>query len=251
MRFRFQSKNLFTKNFANREAGQSRAHRRGKNLQVIPFDVQEKLGQANVLYAQYSKHEEALSILKEVREKHPELAEPVITMASIYEELGDIRQCFRYSKMAAKIQKANVDRWLSCATLAKELRLWDHAIYCLNRAFKQSSKRDVEFFMSIKYAKLEIYKIKNDNASAVRMLLKLLKRFSKDEARHLELTVTLAETYSDQGLHTKSLELLDSLILRHQHLHPSNPGTTVLELLLVLSTICLKSKDLATFKVYL
>ena len=105
--------------------------------------------------------------------------------------------------------------------------------------------------MSIKYAKLEIYKIKNDNASAVRMLLKLIKRFSKDEARHLELTVTLAETYSDQGLHTKSLELLDSLILRHQHLHPSNPGTTVLELLLVLSTICLKSKDLATFKVYL
>ena len=189
--------------------------------------------------------------MKEVREKHPELAEPVITMASIYEDLGDIRQCFRYSKMAAKIQKTNVDRWLSCASLARELRLWDHAIYCLNRAFKQSSKRDVEFFMSIKYAKLEIYKIKNDNASAVRMLLKLIKRFSKDEARHLELNVTLAETYSDQGLPAKSLELLESLISKHLLLHPSNPGITVLELLLVLSNICLKSKDVATFKEYL
>ncbi len=105
--------------------------------------------------------------------------------------------------------------------------------------------------MSIKYAKLEIYKIKNDNASAVRMLLKLLKRFSKDDARHLELTVTLAETFSDQGLFSKSLELLESLISRHLFIHPSNPGTTVLELLIVLSNICLKSKDVATFKEYL
>jgi hypothetical protein len=44
---------------------------------------------------------------------------------------------------------------------------------------------------------------------------------------------------------------LDSLISRHLLLHPSNPGTTVLELLLVLSNICLKSKDAATFKAYL
>ena len=153
--------------------------------------------------------------------------------------------------MAAKIQKTNVDRWLSCASLAKELRLWYHAIYCLNRGFKQSSKRDVEFFMSIKYAKLEIYKIKNDNASAVRMLQKLIKRFSKDDARHLELTVTLAETYSDQGLSAKSLELLDSLILKHVLLQPSNPGTIVLELLIILSNICHKSKDVAYLKEFL
>jgi len=70
---------------------------------------------------------------------------------------------------------------MSCAALAKELRLWDHAIYCLNRAFKQCSKKNMELFMSIKYQKLDIYKIKNDNASAVRMLIKLIKKFPRDD----------------------------------------------------------------------
>lgn len=92
-----------------------------------------------------------MKILKEVRESYPELAEPVITIANVYEEMGDIRKCFIYSRMAAKIQKTNIDRWLACAELAKQLRLWNHSLYCLNRAFKQCNKRDTETFLSIKY----------------------------------------------------------------------------------------------------
>jgi lipopolysaccharide biosynthesis regulator YciM len=92
--------------------------------------------------------------------------------------------------------------------------------------------------MAIKYKKLEIYKIKNDNASAVRMIQKLLKKFQMDDPQYLELSVTLAEIYAEQGLFQKSIELIKDLIYSRDY-----NLNTEMELLIALSNFSLKHKS--------
>ena len=54
------------------------------------------------------------------------------------------------------------------------------AIYCLNRAIKQSSKSNVDDFLQLKFEKIEIYKLQGDFSSAGRMIAKLVVKFEKD-----------------------------------------------------------------------
>ena len=54
--------------------------------------------------------------------------------------------------------------------------------------------------------------------------------------------MALAEIYADQGLGSKSFELIENLINKYL----SNSGH-VLELLIILSNICLKTKEFETF----
>jgi hypothetical protein len=118
--------------------------------------------------------------------------------------------------------------------------MYQDAIYCLNRAIKQSSKSNPDDFLRLKFEKIEIYKLQNDNSSVARMLTKLLKknRFASDSARHLTLSVTLAQIYQEMSHHDKSLEILRDLIEKHQ-----NETQTVLDLIILACDICIKSGD--------
>lgn len=120
--------------------------------------------------------------------------------------------------MAAYLLRKDVERWKHCAKLSKQLGMYSNAIYCYNRAIKQSSKSNPDDFLQLKYEKMEIYKLQNDNSSVARMLTKLLKKFrhSSDPSRHLNLSLTLAQTYSEMSQYQKGLEIIDDLITKHE-----------------------------------
>jgi hypothetical protein len=76
--------------------------------------------------------------------------------------MRDYEKCFRFSLMAAYILKKDVDRWIDCGHLAKNLRNFRMAIYCFNRAIKQTSLVEdvsIDKFLSLKFQKIEIYKM--------------------------------------------------------------------------------------------
>lgn len=65
----------------------------------------------------------------------------------------------KFGAMAAYLLKTDIERWMHCAEQAKLLRMYPDAIYCLNRAIKQSSKANIEDFISLKFEKIAIYKL--------------------------------------------------------------------------------------------
>lgn len=75
------------------------------------------------------------------------------------EEIGDLKKSLKFGAMAAYLLKTDVERWKHCAELAKVLRMYPDAIYCLNRAIKQSSKTNPDDFLQMKFEKMTIYKL--------------------------------------------------------------------------------------------
>lgn len=88
----------------------------------------------------------------------------------IIEEMGEYEKSLNFGVMAAFLLKTDVERWQKCASVAKFLRKLPIAIYCLNRAIKQSSEEDVDEIFKMKFEKIAIYKMQNDYSSAIRTL---------------------------------------------------------------------------------
>lgn len=72
------------------------------------------LGEANNLYA-FQRFQEAIKILEDVVTRAPELPEPLITLSSIYEEIGDLKKSLKFGAMSAYLLKTDVERWRHCA----------------------------------------------------------------------------------------------------------------------------------------
>ena len=82
-----------------------------------------------------------------------------MTLSNIYEEIGDLKKSLKFGVMAAYLLKKDVERWRHCAKLARQLGMYQDAIYCLNRAIKQSSKSNPDDFLRLKFEKIDIYKL--------------------------------------------------------------------------------------------
>ncbi|CDW76383.1 general transcription factor 3c polypeptide 3 [Stylonychia lemnae] len=208
----------------------------------LPFEIQAKMGQANNLYA-FNKFKEAIEILEEIITKMPDHAESYSTISSIYEEMGDYEKSLNFGVMAAFLLKTDVERWQKCANIAKFLRKLPIAIYCMNRAIKQTSQTtDIDEIIKMKFEKISIYKMQNDYSSAVRTLQKMIKKFITDYRRSYILNKALAQTFFEQGQQSKSFEVLDQMVELNK-----NDNNHLLEILLLYGDIARQTNQLEEF----
>jgi tetratricopeptide (TPR) repeat protein len=106
----------------------------------------------------------------------PELSESYSRMSNIYEEMHEEEKSLSFRLMFAYLQRTNVEAWKNCAYQAMNLQRYKQAIYCFNRAIKQTpvNPKNMDDLINMRFAKIEVYKLQNDFSSAVRAIEKII-----------------------------------------------------------------------------
>ncbi|KAL1131553.1 hypothetical protein AAG570_011170 [Ranatra chinensis] len=91
------------------------------------------MGEANLRYARGDK-EMAVKICLEIIRQVPTAPEPFLTLAGIYDEMGDQEKCLQMSLVAAHLTSTDVYQWMHLAELSEQQGNVQQAIACYTKA---------------------------------------------------------------------------------------------------------------------
>lgn len=95
--------------------GANQARRRATQL----TDDQTKImGQANLAYAK-GEHTSAVKLLHELIKAVPQALQAWVTLAAIYDELGEVEQSMRAYMMAAHLSPRDTDLWTRLGAMSR------------------------------------------------------------------------------------------------------------------------------------
>ncbi|KAM0750023.1 TPR-like protein [Meredithblackwellia eburnea MCA 4105] len=108
-------------------------------------EVRSLLGQANSHYV-LGSHNAAISLLTEVVRIDPTLRGPWYTLATIYDERGELEKSVGFKIVAAHLEGGGVGQagvWADLGAQSRDIGLLQQAIYCFSQAIK-NDKNDLD-----------------------------------------------------------------------------------------------------------
>lgn len=123
-----ESENLNYKKKSKKLIKKKRTHR-----SKLSPTLRAVMGQANVCYAK-GDTQTAVKMCLEIIKEEPNASEPLKTLASIYEEMGQQDKSLQMRLIAAHIGPTNKDEWIELARILKKNNQHRQAVACLTRA---------------------------------------------------------------------------------------------------------------------
>ncbi|GAA6030008.1 hypothetical protein JCM8097_009212 [Rhodosporidiobolus ruineniae] len=182
-------------------------------------EVKRLLGQANQAYSE-GRHLEAVELLSEVVRIDPIIRTSWYTLATIYEELGDLQKSVQAKIVATHLmgaKKAAAD-WVELGRQSRDLGLLHQAIYCFTQAVK-ANKEDVDAM----WDRAILLKLSGATTMAIRAFLALLSLLPHDPGVLRELAPLLASTQQ----YTQAITLFLSAFAYYRQLVPIVTSQTV------------------------
>ena len=183
-----------------------RRSRRGvKRRQDLPLEAAQKLGEANLLYAQ-RRHSEAISLLREVIRLAPYSPDAYNTLGVLYEEVGDHKRSLDFSMIAAHLTPKDVSLWRRLADLSARSGYIRQTIYCLTQVIRRDRDDiDAKYERALLLAELGENRKALDGLEAVRSA----------RPTDPEVVKHLARLYYRTGQYEKGAECLRDFISRY------------------------------------
>lgn len=162
----------------------------------LPRDLAGLMGQANVSFAR-GEYNDAILMCQEVIRLAPRCADPFISLAEHYHEMGDEEKAEQLYLIAAYLQPSNTHLWVRVAESANKRREFRLAATCYTKAIRADKNES-----SINYhlKRCNLYEKLGDQKKALRGYENLITALSpKDEEFGLELARGIARIYQAEN----------------------------------------------------
>ena len=138
-----------------------RQKRVGSGKRKLAKDLLGLVGQANLHFAR-GDHAGAIDMCMEVIRLAPTSPEPFQTLSLIYEEQREFEKAYQYSLISAYLNPSDGENWIKVAEMAIELKNYQQAITCYNKAIKIYPKN-----LLLHQDRCKLYKLIGDKKKAL------------------------------------------------------------------------------------
>lgn len=156
-----------------------------KGMRKLPPALKGLMGEANLRVARGDK-ETAVKICLEIIRQVPTAAEPFLTLAGIYDEMGDEEKFLQMSLVAAHLSSTDAYQWVHLAELSEKQNLIKQAITCYTKAINL----DIQD-MELHQRRATLLESLGDKKTAIRGYIRLLCSLKPEQG---ELIISLAKT---------------------------------------------------------
>ncbi|XP_014270626.1 general transcription factor 3C polypeptide 3 [Halyomorpha halys] len=180
---------------------------RSKKPQKLPPALKGLMGEANLRFARGDK-ETAVKICLEIIRQVPTAPEPFLTLAGIYDEMGDQEKFLQMSLVAAHLSSSDPFEWIHLAELSEKLGHIRQAVTCYSKAINL----DI-FNMDLHKKRATLLEKLGDKKTAVRGYLRLLSALKPEQGELILVTSKfIAELCHKESDFVKASNALDVAI---------------------------------------
>lgn len=177
------------------DANELRDSTRGRKTR-LPRDLAGLMGQANVSFAR-GEYNDAILMCQEVIRLAPRCADPFISLAEHYHEIGDDEKAEQLNLIAAYLQPSNTHLWVRVAESATKRREFRLAATCYTKAIRADKN---ESCIRYHLRRCNLYEKLGDQKKALRGYENLMLALgSDDEEFGLELARGIARIYQSEN----------------------------------------------------
>ena len=166
--------------------------------------VKDLLGKGSMCFVQRD-YDLAIEYLEEAVRLAPGVADPFVTLGSVYEELGDTKRCIEALLVAAHLSPGDHLLWKRVALLSESIGQLDQTVYCLKRCLRSPAVSEIqksEYILDLANILMQL----SDFESAAKF-------FSKSflESKSLECGTSLAKCLYNINEKPEAMNVLESL----------------------------------------
>lgn len=193
-------------------AGTSKTTRGPKSR--LPKDLAGLMGQANVSFAR-GEHNDAILMCQEVIRLAPRCADPFISLAEHYQEIGDEEKAEQLYLIAAYLQPSNTHLWVRVAESATKRREFRLAATCYTKAIRADKN---ESSISYHLRRCNLYEKLGDQKKALKGYDNLIAVLGpNDEKFGLDLARGIARIYQSDNKIDACIKTLEGALEKYSN----------------------------------
>ncbi|XP_073993171.1 general transcription factor 3C polypeptide 3 [Rhodnius prolixus] len=178
-----------------------------KTNRKLPPALKGLMGEANLRVAK-GDNETAVKICLEIIRQVPIAPEPFLTLAGIYDEMGEQDKCLQMSLVAAHLSSTDVDQWIHLAEMSEKLGHVKQAVTCYTKAINLDITN-----MELHEKRASLLENLGDKRTALRGYLRLLSSLKPEQGEQiLSIAKYIAEIYHKESDIIKASAALDVAI---------------------------------------
>ncbi|KAK9498757.1 hypothetical protein O3M35_003321 [Rhynocoris fuscipes] len=189
------------------------------------------MGEANLRVAK-GDNETAVQICLEIIRQIPTAPEPFLTLAGIYDEMGDQDKCLQMSLVAAHLSSTDADQWIHLAEMSEKQGNTRQAVTCYTKAINLDLTN-----MELHDKRAALLELLGDKKTALRGYLRLLSSLKPEQGEQIVSTAKfVAELCHKENDIVKASAALDVAIEKCPRFINSEFINLQLDLLLLLKS---------------
>uniref|UniRef100_A0A8D9E085 General transcription factor 3C polypeptide 3 n=1 Tax=Cacopsylla melanoneura TaxID=428564 RepID=A0A8D9E085_9HEMI len=107
----------------------------------LPNALKGMLGEATIMFLKKENRQKAIEMVLEVVRQSPNASEAYKTLATMYEEVGDLATSIKMLLIGAHLSSDNAEEWIRLGTHFEKIGDIKQAITCFSKALKQDVSR--------------------------------------------------------------------------------------------------------------
>lgn len=180
----------------------------------LPRDLAGLMGQANVCFARGDAND-AIPMCQEVIRLAPKCADPFISLAEHYHEVGDEEKAEQLYLIAAYLQPSNTHLWVKVAESATKRREFRLAATCYTKAIRADKN---ESCISHHLRRCNLYEKLGDQKKALKGYENLISILGPDDEKFgLELARGIARIYQSENKIEACIRTLEGALHKYSN----------------------------------